>query len=398
MNDSFDTAKRLIENMFHLQISPLENHKHIQDFCAANILHPVQHLFHADNLKHFLTNLEPNTIYHINDQLQIHYILLLRHSKPMIIGPFCTRIFSTNDCIQLLRHLNLSINLYTSLLAYRDKFPVLGEHVIINIVKSFLDVVENKTSHWKILNQEFIPASDIAIELKEHILKKDYSEFIREHYTIEKRFMEQIIAGDTSEALFYLRKQQREFQSFKKLGTTLENERIAAAIVRTMVRIAAMEAGLPALTIDLLSRNNTIATQRAKNIDEIYLAKEKMVAEFCNAICLHTNQQYSNIIIDIIYYMEHQYDEDISIKTLANEFKLSPNHLTTLFHQQTGDTPLAYLRKIRTRQAAHLLSTTQLSIQEVSTRVGIADANYFIKLFKKDYHETPTAYRQHNKL
>jgi YesN/AraC family two-component response regulator len=46
------------------------------------------------------------------------------------------------------------------------------------------------------------------------------------------------------------------------------------------------------------------------------------------------------------------------------------------------------------KQAAWRLANTRLSIHQVSEQVGILDSNYFVKLFKKAYGETPSRYRE----
>lgn len=398
MQTNFYTLQQFVENLYQLKITHLDSMERIQQFCRVYRMHPIQSILQPANLARFIHNMRSASIYHVNDQMQVHYLFLRAGVGILAIGPFCTGIFSMNDCIRLLRRLNLSINLHTSLLAYRDQFPVLHEHQIINIARAFLDALGEPADHWEVHEQEFTVASPGVLQVTENILEKDYSVFIKEHYATEKHFMDDVQAGNGREAIFHLREQQREFQSFKKLGTTLENERIAAAIVRTMVRIAAMKAGLPALTNDLLSRKNTIATRSAQSIEEIYAAKEKMVVDYCNEIKNHKRQGYSSLVSSITAYLEHTYDEPITVAQLAREFHITPNYLTNLFHKETGQTPTDYLRKIRTRHAQQLLLTTNLPIQKVSEKIGIDDSNYFVKLFKKDFGLTPSQYRKQYKL
>ena len=99
-----------------------------------------------------------------------------------------------------------------------------------------------------------------------------------------------------------------------------------------------------------------------------------------------------------MYYMEHEFDENITVSKLAKEFHITPNYLTNLFHKQTGLSPTEYLRQVRTKHACQLLVTTNMSIQKISEKVGIVDSNYFVKLFKKDFNLTPSQYRKVNKL
>lgn len=396
MENSFCVAQKLIQSIFGMTIHLLSSEEDYAHFCQAYTLHPIQQLFHVKNLRKLIDSLQEGTVFYIQDQLQINFIMFMWNAQCVILGPFCTHIFSRGDCIQLLKQLNLSINLYDSLLSYRDKFPLLSINDAFTITTSLTKVITEQEYHFQTIDYSSITEENIKSE--ENTLKQQYSQFIHDHYAIEQQFMHSIEQGDTENAIMYLKYQQRGFQSFKRLGTTLENERIAAAIVRTMVRIAAIQAGLPTLSIDLLSRSNTIASRKAKSVDEIYTEKEKMVMAFCNEIKKHKNQGYSSLISNVICYMEHEYDENITVAQLAEEFHISPNYLTNLFHKETGQTPTDYLRQIRTSQARQLLLTTNLPIQKISEKIGIDDSNYFVKLFKKDYAMTPSQYRKHYKL
>lgn len=212
MDANFYTTRRFIENLYQLKITHLDGIESIQQFCRTCLMHPIQSLLTPSSLARFIHHMRPASIYHINDQLQIHYLLLRATAGILIIGPFCTRIFSMNDCIQLLRHLNLSINLHTSLLAYRDQFPVLNEHQVINITRSFLDAIGEPAEEWAVREQEFAITSQNVLQETENILEKDHSAFIKAHYATEKQFMDDVLAGNDREAIFHLR-EQRESSS-----------------------------------------------------------------------------------------------------------------------------------------------------------------------------------------
>lgn len=54
---------------------------------------------------------------------------------------------------------------------------------------------------------------------------------------------------------------------------------------------------------------------------------------------------------------------------------------------------MKYLLKVRMNFASLLLLDTDLPISEVGERTGFNDVNYFIKLFKNYYNETPSVFR-----
>ena len=119
-----------------------------------------------------------------------------------------------------------------------------------------------------------------------------------------------------------------------------------------------------------------------------------MIREFCKAIQENRNEKLSALVQSAKYYIEKEYAEDISVRSLAEELEVSVNHLISVFKKEMQVTPNSYLREYRMKQAAHILAATDLPIQEVASSIGIPDANYMIKLFKAQYGETPAAYRK----
>lgn len=73
---------------------------------------------------------------------------------------------------------------------------------------------------------------------------------------------------------------------------------------------------------------------------------------------------------------------------------IGQTQLERLFKAETGSTITGYVAEQRCRQAAELLRSTSLNIQDISGYVGYPDNNYFVKVFKAQYHMTPTEYRR----
>lgn len=398
MNQSFQTAIQLLDDIFHLSIQVLDSKERIQQFSQTYMLHTIQTFLNPDTLTALTQNLSKNTCYYISDEFQIHYYLVYLQNSPVIIGPFCPLILTREDCIKHWNQLQAPGLTVEELLTYRSQFPVISEHDAAHIVHSFLHTVDSSINNPEVKRIDSFSRLTSQQPAENDVLRKNYSELIQERYQIEQRFMYDIEHGNSHAAILNLRNMQRDVAFLKKIGTTLENERIGAAIVRTMARIAAMRAGLPAATIDLLSKENTIATFNAKSVNDIYKEREKMVNRFCREITSHMEHCYSNLILTAIHYIEHQYAQNISVTQIADELNVSINHLISAFKKETGQTPGSYIQQIRLKQAARLLSNTDLTIQNISTMVGIADTNYFIKIFRREYNSTPNQYRKNNRL
>ena len=398
MNQSFMTASQLLNDIFHLSIQVLDSKERIRQFSHTYMLHTLQSALYPDNLNALIKNLSQNKFYYISDEFQIHYYLVYLQNKPVIIGPFCSLILARQDCIKHWNQLQTPGLTVEELLTYRSQFPVISKHDAAHIVQSFLHTVDSAVKNPVFHRIDNFSCLNSQLPAENDVLRKNYSELIQERYQLEQRFMYDMEHGNSHAAILNLRNMQRDVAFLKRIGTTLENERIGAAIVRTMARVAAMRAGLPAATIDLLSKENTIATFNAKSVEDIYKEKEKMVNRFCCEISSHMEQSYSNLILTAIHYIEHQYAQNITVTQIADELNVSTNHLISTFKKETGQTPGSYIQQLRLQQAARLLSTTDLTVQNISTMVGISDTNYFIKIFRREYSSTPNQYRKNNRL
>jgi len=115
------------------------------------------------------------------------------------------------------------------------------------------------------------------------------------------------------------------------------------------------------------------------------------VIEFRDAA---TGSKYSDIIVKAQEYIKKNYsDKDISLHTVAKEVSISPNHFSTIFSRETGETFISYITGVRIEQAKVLLKTTQLRTSDVGYDVGYNDTQYFSYVFKKQTGMTPKEFR-----
>ena len=107
------------------------------------------------------------------------------------------------------------------------------------------------------------------------------------------------------------------------------------------------------------------------------------------------SNRYRDVVRQVEDYIRDNYaDEDLSLNLIASHVNFSPNHLSTIFSQQTGQTLIKYLTDIRLGHARELLRGTSKKSSEISLEVGYKDPHYFSYLFKKTMGVTPTQYRE----
>lgn len=87
------------------------------------------------------------------------------------------------------------------------------------------------------------------------------------------------------------------------------------------------------------------------------------------------------------------HDSGISLKTVASVVALSPNHFSTIFSQETGESFIEYLTKVRIEQAKKLLEEGGMRTADIAYAVGYNEAHYFSYLFKKHTGLAPRDYK-----
>ena len=99
--------------------------------------------------------------------------------------------------------------------------------------------------------------------------------------------------------------------------------------------------------------------------------------------------EYSSLSQRIVHYLEEHFSEPFSLDRLAQELKYGKNYLCGVFKKDTGTTILDCLNMIRIRQAAELLTYSDISIAQVSELCGFASPHNFNRVFSKYVGVTP---------
>lgn len=104
--------------------------------------------------------------------------------------------------------------------------------------------------------------------------------------------------------------------------------------------------------------------------------------------------RYTPAVATALLYICEHFAENITIEQLARACYVSPSYMSYLFKRNLDVTFKKYLMNLRMDQAKSLLRDPQRRLSDVSALVGIADASYFSKLFRKEAGMSPSAYRE----
>lgn len=114
-------------------------------------------------------------------------------------------------------------------------------------------------------------------------------------------------------------------------------------------------------------------------------------AELIRSLLGEVQMQRPNILTDKIFeYIDLNFTEPITARSLAEHCFYNPAYLGRVFKTVYGKSMKDYIRTKRMEYAMELLKTTDLSVEEVGSRVGYAKSKtQFYKNFKNQYGILP---------
>ncbi len=108
---------------------------------------------------------------------------------------------------------------------------------------------------------------------------------------------------------------------------------------------------------------------------------------------VHENTE--EFIQNIMDYMDEHYKEPLTLQDLGRHFYVSQYHLSHIFKDETGISPMKYMLNRKIGESQNLLMNTDRSIGEISFELGFNDNCHFSATFKKYIGLTPSQYRNH---
>ena len=93
-------------------------------------------------------------------------------------------------------------------------------------------------------------------------------------------------------------------------------------------------------------------------------------------------------------FIDANLESKLSLSDLARQSFYNPSYFSRIFKEKFGVSFLEYVTKRRVDAAVALLKTTELSVDEISRRVGFSDRSSFYHAFSRFEKGTPLDLRR----
>lgn len=133
---------------------------------------------------------------------------------------------------------------------------------------------------------------------------------------------------------------------------------------------------------------------KGNKLDDIREYYVSCIQDLCLELGERENKKYSRLIQEVMRYIRRNYNKELSLETLGEEFQMNGVYLGQMFKKEVGKTFLKYLTNCRIEEAKRLFEEGNMNISEVAEMVGYKTGQYFSQIFIKSVGVKPQEYRK----
>lgn len=144
------------------------------------------------------------------------------------------------------------------------------------------------------------------------------------------------------------------------------------------------------VSLDASARNELL---EAGTVTELHLWLNRTSERYIDSVLKRFSSVGSRMVSDAMRYINENYAQQLSLEKVSEIVYLNPFYFSRIFKEETGQTFVEYVTKVRINRAKELLVGTDLSIASIASQTGFQDASYFSRVFQKVEGTSPTDFR-----
>lgn len=154
-----------------------------------------------------------------------------------------------------------------------------------------------------------------------------------------------------------------------------------------------------------------IAETELSEVEALFLIMEREFSEkregyeayMCNALNMLLIKMLRSVLtpstdedvwVALLKYIDQNFEKKLTLSALASKCFYNPSYFSRAFKQKYGMSLTEYIKQRRIRRAKELLLCDELTVEEISRKVGFTDRSSFYSAFEDDMKITPMQYRK----
>ncbi len=358
-----------------------------------------KNLFSQGEKKRFLETIgqlrKKNTIYYLIDYFETEYCVMpvpeeaCENGEFIILGPYQNSMFEESKIRELIKTKTLPSEHLNELIEYYNVIPVISslpqwKGICLALFRTLCDDEMIQTEYISQTSPKF----DLQLESP-----TDDSTFktVEERYAFEGELMKAVSNGDVEHAL-KLKDVIGNYKLARRHKDPIRDGRNALIVSNTLFRKSAERGGVNPVYLDALSTQIAKRVETINNDQEMDWFMTDMLRKYCMLVRNYSLRGCSPVVQKVANHINLNITKELSLKYLSKGYSVNASYLSTLFKKEMNITVTDYINQQRMREAMTLLNYTNMQIQDIASRCGIYDVNYFRKLFKKITGMTPNVY------
>ena len=139
--------------------------------------------------------------------------------------------------------------------------------------------------------------------------------------------------------------------------------------------------------------------ENAERVNRLFELREEARQKFAESVHINVEKIAINMEEEelmkkmLLAINEHMDDCDYTMDSLASDIAMSRASLYRRLQTMLGITPNDFMRNVRLKRAAELLSETKLPVKQIAPMVGFLTPRYFSQCFQNVFGISPLEYR-----
>lgn len=169
------------------------------------------------------------------------------------------------------------------------------------------------------------------------------------------------------------------------------------AFLKTAARVVKISgSGSTSLHDNVISSTALAAEELIINLLQVLSTAHQADHHYLNSEHYHpvTTEAESSRMNEVLEYTFNNYQQDITIDTIAGIACLSRSQFSTFFKLHTGKTYVRFLNDLRIENACSRLKNSGVTVEQVCYEVGFRNVSNFTRQFRQLKGTTPSGYRK----
>lgn len=342
-----------------------------------------------------------NTIYKLTDAYLCNYLFLRLPSgasSVLVLGPYLTVSLTHQQILESAERYQLPPHMLRQLESYYGSLPYINDEAFLfAIVNTFAESLWGSADAYTMVNLSLDTGHRLSFSSTDEPPTPEQTllnmQAMERRYAFENEMLLAVSQGLSHKVQLML-SHLGELSMEQRTPDPLRNLKNYCIVMNTLLRKATEKGGVHPLYLDSISSGFARQIELTSTIPAIHDLMAEMMQSYCRLVKKHAMDRYSAPVRKTLACIDTDLTGDLTLHTLASMQNLSPGYLSTLFRRETGQTLTNYVNSKRMEHATDLLRTTALQVQTVAQYCGMADVNYFSKVFKRYVGLSPKEFRQ----